>query len=178
MDLTEFANKMRQAAEEINAQREIECSRIANDAAQSVRLRVETDQTTAEGGSFGTYSEALVPQWMLTGRSEFKGADDIIKAGPWFQSYADLRAANNLNNDEINFKFTGQMWNETGITSVKDDGQTCTATIGGQSGYSEELLGYHSDRFGNILELSETEETKIYDAHRERITNIINKYIL
>tara|TARA_R100000655_G_scaffold6137_3_gene18032 strand:- start:119 stop:655 length:537 start_codon:yes stop_codon:yes gene_type:complete len=178
MDLNEFANIMKQAAEEINAQRQTESARIANDAAQSVRLRVETDQTTAEGGSFGTYSEALVPQWMLTGRSQSGGADDIIKAGPWFQSYADLRAANNLNNEEINFKFTGQMWDETGIINVQDDGQTCTATIGGQTPYSAELIGYHSERFGNILELSETEETKIYDAHRERITNIINKYIL
>ena len=84
----------------------------------------------------------------------------------------------NLNNEEINFKFTGQMWDETGIINVQDDGQTCTATIGGQTPYSAELIGYHSERFGNILELSETEETKIYDGLGERITNIINKYIL
>ena len=178
MDLNEFANKMRQAAEEINANRETESARIANDAAQAVRVRVETDQTTAEGGSFGTYSQAVVPQWMLTGRSPSAGADAIIKKGPWFQSYADLRAANNKNNDEINFNFSGLMWDETGITSIKDDGETCTATIGGQTPYSDELIGYHSDRFGNILELSEIEEKKIYDGHRERITNIINKYLL
>lgn len=178
MDLLEFINRLKQAAEEINANRETESARIANDAAQSVRIRVETDLTTAEGGTFGTYSRAVVPQWMLTGRSTFDGADAIIKKGPWFQSYADLRAANNLYNDEINFKFSGLMWDETGITSIKDDGETCTATIGGQTAYSEELLGYHADRFGNILELSEIEETKIYDGHRERITNIINKYLL
>tara|TARA_R100000655_G_scaffold88359_3_gene128658 strand:- start:192 stop:728 length:537 start_codon:yes stop_codon:yes gene_type:complete len=178
MDLTEFANKLRQAAEEITAQRQTECARIANDAAQAVRIRVETDQTTAEGGSFGTYSRAVVPRWMYYGRSASGGAENTIKAGPWFQSYADLRAANNLNNDEIDFKFTGQLWDETGVTSIKDDGEKCTASIGGQTAYSAELLGYHNARFGNILELSEIEENKIYDAHRERITNIINKYLL
>ncbi len=178
MDLLEFSNRLKQAAEEITANRETESARIANDAAQSVRLRVETDLTTAEGGSFGTYSQAVVPRWMYYGRSTSGGAENTIRGGDWFQSYADFRAANNLYNDEINFKFTGQMWDETGIVSIKDDGETCTATIGGQTAYSEEILGYHNDRFGNILELSEIEENKIYDAHRERITNIINKYLL
>jgi hypothetical protein len=52
-----------------------------------------------------------------------------------------------------------------------------TVAIVGTSARSQDLIGYHSERFGNILEASEEEVKKLKRASTKRVTKIINKYL-
>jgi hypothetical protein len=94
MGFLAFATRIKLAAEAINAQRENESILIGRETVALIRNRVQTDKLNAEGQPFGQYSRALVPQWFFYGRSLSAGAEDRIKAGDWFQSYADFKEAN------------------------------------------------------------------------------------
>jgi hypothetical protein len=168
MGFLAFATRIKLAAEAINAQRTVAL----------IRNRVQNDKLNAEGQPFGQYSRALVPQWFFYGRSLSGGAEDRIKAGDWFQSYADFKEANNMDGGDINnFTFSGDMWRNTGVTNVKNEGNSTTVTIGGQTTRAQNIQEWQEPRYGNILEANEEEKQLIYDAHTERINKILNTYL-
>lgn len=177
MGFLAFATRIKLAAEAINAQRENESILIGRETVALIRNRVQNDKTNAEGQPFGQYSRAVVPQWYFYGRSLSGGAEDRIKAGDWFQSYADFKEANNMDGGDINFTFSGDMWRNTGVTNVKNEGNSTTVTIGGQTTRAQNIQAWQEPRYGNILEANEEEKQKIYDAHTERINKILNTYL-
>jgi len=112
-----------------------------------VRLRIQNDATLADGSLLGTYSHAYLKQ-----RPKKKSSD-------------------------INLTDTGLMWKETGVDIVFVNETKATVAIVGTSARSQDLIGYHSERFGNILEASEEEVKKLKRASTKRVTKIINKYL-
>jgi len=177
MSLKNFSNSIALIVQELNASRAEEAVIIASEAMALVRNRVQNERKDKDGSSFGQYSQALVPQWYFYGRSNSQGAEDKIKKGSWFQSYADLREANGLNSTDIDFTFTGEMFSNTGVTNVSEQGATVTVEVGGQTDTAAEKLSYQEPRYGNILALSDSEKTLIFEAYQERLVNIINKYL-
>jgi hypothetical protein len=177
MSFLNFAVRLKLAAEEINATRENESVLVGKETTALIRNRVQTEKLNAEGQPFGQYSRALVPQWFFYNRSISAGAETKIKTGDWFQSYADFKEANNQDPNDINFTFTGDMWRNTGVNSVKSTEATTTVTIGGQTTRAQNIQEWQEPRYGNILETNENERQFIKEAHEERITKIINKYL-
>ena len=114
---------------------------------------------------------------MLEQKATTKGAKDKIRSGSWFQSYTDLREAQNLDTDSIDFTFTGRLWKEIGVSDIQGSRGITTVKIGGKTEYAKMLLGYQEPKHGNIVRPSEEEEERAIEAHRERIINIINKYL-
>ena len=174
--LFNLTNALKGLATELINNREQDSIVIASDTMALVRLRVQTDKEDADGLEFGQYSEAVVPQWMLYGKSLSDGAESKIKDGEWFQSYSDLREANNLETDAIDFTFSGDMWRNTGITNVQNTGFSTTVNLGGQTDRASDIIGYQEERYGNIIAISDEEEQLVVEAHEERISNLINKY--
>lgn len=176
MSILNFRENIKAFIEELNATRERESILIAQESSVLVRNRVQNDKVDSEGSSFGSYSEAVVPQWMLYGKSLSQGAEDRVKDGDWFQSYRDLREANNLPTDSIDFTFSGSMWKNIGVTSVENTQDTTTVDFGGQTERASNILGYQAERHGNIIELNQQERDFIGEAHSERIANLFAKY--
>lgn len=176
MSFLNFAQNIKNFIDELNDNREAESILIAKESAALVRNRVQNDKQNADGSSFGTYSEAVVPQWMLYGKSLSDGAEERVKEGPYFQSYKDLREANNLPTDEINFTFSGSMFKNIGPIGVENSRYSTKVAIGGQTERAANILEWQADRHGNIIELSEEERQFIVEAHLERITETLGKF--
>lgn len=177
MSFLDFSIRIKLLVEEINATREEESVLIGTELRTLVRNRVQNDKTNADGSAFGQYSQAVVPRWYFYGKSLSDGAEETIRQGDWFQSYTDFREANNLNTGDINFTFSGDMWRNTGVTQVQNDGDSVTVLIGGQTTRAADILGWQEPRYGNILEANEEEERFVEEAHRERIFNKIARYL-
>jgi len=177
MSFADFATRLKLVVEELNATRETDAVLIGKESIALVRNRVQNDKVDSSGNSFGGYSQALVPQWYLYGKSLSQGAEDRVKSGDWFQSYEDLRIANNLPVDSKNFTFSGEMWKNIGVTSVNTSGTSVTVTLGGQTQSAADKLAYQEPDNGNIIELNEDEERFIKEAAEERIFGIINKFL-
>lgn len=174
MDLNDFKNSLITLINEINNTREEESVIIAQELAATVRDRVQNDKEDAQGASFGTYSTAVVPQWYFYNRALSGGALDRIKAGAWFQSYEDARAANNLPIDAVNFTFSGDMFRQIGVTNIENVGFSTSVSYGGQTEYAKNILEYQAPKYGNIIQFSDEEKQTVLDAHRERIFNKLN----
>ena len=177
MSFLNFAVRLKLAAEEINATRENESILIGKETTALIRNRVQNDKLNAEGQPFGQYSRALVPQWFFYNKALSLGADKKLKTGDWFVSYADFKEYNNQDPNDINFTFTGDMWRNTGVNSVNNTEASTTVTIGGQTTRAQNIQEWQEPRYGNILEANENEKQFVKEAHEERITKIINKYL-
>ena len=177
MSLQNFSQNLKNLVEELNATREADSVLIATEAIALVRRRVQNEKVDKDGSAFGQYSQALVPRWYLYDRSNSQGADDRIRNGPWFQSYADLREANGLSSTDIDFTFSGEMFRNTGVTSVSSQGATVTVEVGGQTDSAQDKLDYQQERYGNIIALSKEEEIIVGEAYAERINNLITKFL-
>ena len=114
---------------------------------------------------------------MFYNKSLSGSAEEKVKQGDWFQSYEDLREANNLPTDAINFTFSGDFMRNIGITDIKNTNYTTTTVIGGLTTRAQEILSHQFERHGNIIAISEEEAQLIKEAHEERINNLINKYL-
>jgi len=176
-NLLNFINALKNISRDLIDTREQESIVIANDTIALVRLRVQTDKQDADGSDFGQYSEAVVPQWMLYGKSLSDGAEQRVRDGEWFQSYKDLREANNLETDGIDFTFSGNMWRNTGVNKVKNTSFTTSVSIGGQTEMASNKLSYQEPRHGNIIAISDEEQRLVIEAHEERVNKLINKYL-
>lgn len=177
MGLLDLAARFRVIIDEIEATRAEQSFLIAKELAATVRERVQNQKVDSDGSGFGGYSTAVVPRWMLEKRALSQGAKNTIRAGAWFQSYTDLRAANNLPTDAKNFTFSGAMWAQTGVTDIQGSNGITTVKIGGQTQYAKDILGFQEPQHGNLLEPSEQEIQTVEAAHEERILNIINRFL-
>jgi len=178
MDLTEFIQRLKLVANELQANREAESVQIGREAMALVRLRVQNDKENAQGASFGGYSTTKLPKYFFTGKSMSAAAEAKVKKRGAKMSYEEFREDNNLETDAKDFTFSGEMWRDTGVSEVNNTADTTTVIIGGTSERSRLLLGYNTERDGDILELSESEIDFVVDAHRERVLKVINKNLL
>jgi hypothetical protein len=177
MNIEDFVNNIGGMISELISTREEESIIIANDTMALVRNRIQNDKEDADGTEFGQYSETVVPRWMLKGKSLSDGAEEKVKKGAWFQSYVDLREANNLPTDAINFTFSGDLMRNLGIVTIKNTQYATTVSLGGQTTRAAEILSHQAERHGNILSVSEDEAQMVKEAHEERINNTISKYL-
>jgi len=173
---SQFAGILREIVKSLDDTREIEAETVAKDSLALVRDRVQNDKLKADLQPFGTYSGAVVPYWFYTNKpSNVSDATQkaLDKYG-YFVSYADWRDVNNLQSDQIDLTFTGEMWKSAFVTLGEVSEGIATATIQFESGENALKAGYHSERFGNILALSEEETEVIVLSYKERRFEFLN----
>ena len=149
MSFGEFAIRLRQTVQALNDSRENESILIAKELTALVRRRVQNEKVNSEGVPFGTYS----PFW------------------------ANVRANNNLPTDLKNYTFSGDMWRNTGPILVDNTAASTTVTIGGQTSRAAALLGFNSERDGDLIAPNEQEIQFVTEAHEERVFNILNDFL-
>lgn len=175
MSFLDLALNLKEITLRLNETREEESIIIATETAALVRNRVQNDKKDADGNTFDGYSQAVVPQWMLYSSATSDGAIDTLKQGPWFQSYEDLKVANNQPIDAKNYTNTGDMWRNTGVTGVESTNTTTKVAIGGQTTRAANIHTWTYERDDVVLiEPNEQERDFILEAHTERVLGIID----
>lgn len=177
MSLLDLVARIELIKQELESTREEESVRIANDMFSVTRLRIQQEREDSTGSKFGNYSVALVPRWYGEAKALSAGAKQRIRGGDYFQSYKDFREADGLQTEALDFTRTGQMFQQSGVTEIENTTNTTIVKIGGQTEYAKRILGYHNERFGNILQPNEEEVQLVVDAQRERIEELISRFL-
>jgi len=175
MSFLQLGLKLKEIVLRLDETREEESIVIAKETAALARNRVQNDKKDADGNTFDGYSQAVVPQWMLYSSATSDGAIDTLKQGPWFQSYEDLKIANNQPIDAKNYTNTGEMWRNTGVVAADSSNSVTRVAIGGQTDRAANIHTWTYERDDVVLiEPSEEEIEFILEAHTERVLGIIS----
>ncbi len=149
MSPDEFLEQWAALREELTNNRSREVLLVAHESLALIRLRVQSSGIDADGQSFGFYSA----------------------------QYEKERERRNLRTDFIDLTATGGMWRELEITIEADEEEISTALVQGRTTRAIDLLEYNSDRYGDLLQLSDDEEDRITKAYFERKIELIQNFL-
>ena len=149
MSPDEFLEQWAALREELTNNRSREVLLVAKESLALIRLRVQSSGIDADGQSFGFYSA----------------------------QYEKERERRNLRTDFIDLTATGGMWRELEVTIEADEEEISTALVQGRTTRSIDLLEYNSDRYGDLLRLSDDEEDKVTKAYFERKIELIQNFL-
>ena len=149
MSPDEFLEQWAALREELTNNRSREVLLVAHESLALIRLRVQSSGIDADGQSFGFYSA----------------------------QYEKERERRNLRTDFIDLTATGGMWRELEVTIEADEEEISTALVQGRTTRAIDLLEYKSDRYGDLLQLSDDEEDKVTKAYFERKIELIQNFL-
>ena len=161
---------------------------IANDIKASVRSRITETGIDADGNKMSDntgetpYSDAVVPYWFFkkkdSNRNPEKQAKELLKKKGYFISYAEWRGQHDLPVDKVTLSFTARMWKsiESFITEHSNDRTVVEVKANNQEDQAK--VNYNSERYGNILRLSEDERNALIEDNNFRIQEILREYNL
>lgn len=149
MSPDEFLEQWAALREELTNNRSREVMLVAHESLALIRLRVQNSGIDADGQSFGFYSA----------------------------QYEKERERRNLRTDFIDLTATGGMWRELEVTIDADEEEISIALVQGRTTRAIDLLEYNSDRYGDLLQLSDDEEDKVTKAYFERKIELIQNFL-
>lgn len=115
------------------------------------KRRVIGSRETHSGGIFGIYSPAYLKKRISAG----KGSDP-----------------------RINFSYTGKMWQSTQPVIVSSTDQEVRIRIAPLDSQRNKVMGYHDERFGEIIQLSAEEIEIIKDDFILGLQDLMNSTLL
>lgn len=180
MNIKEAINAYQRLSAELEATRGQEYARIGADALALVKRRIINKGELSDGQKLGNYSTKPVPYWFYKGketvRNNAKAVADLLKQFGYFASYKDWREVNNLPTSFINLSFTAKMWKSVFAKLEKQTPQAVTIGISASTERDKKLLGYHQERWGNLLALNVAELQYIKNAIDARLKRLFTKY--
>lgn len=182
MNLTGFQQGLKKAKHEIQSALQGEGAKAGADAAALIEDRIVTKGEKNNGQKFSPYSNKEVPAFLYFGKSRNGAGESAVKKAAKDKqgvSYSDFRRFNGLNTNVKNFQFTGEMFQNFGVRSVRVIGQgIIEIEIGGKNARSNLLLKAHSEREDSELTApSKNEVQLVVNGIQERIKTIINRNI-
>lgn len=146
MDISDYINKLKQRKQAFQKNIVKLCADSAFTVAALSKSRVINERIDEEGNIFGIYSE----------------------------EYQETRKKKNLTGEQINFSFSNQMWTTT-IPRLESSTDKKIVFVIKPSKANEEKMKYQSERFGNIVALSQEEIEKHNKTLSENINSVIIK---
>lgn len=192
MKLSEFAENLVRAIEQLNLNRERDAFLSVREGIALAKLRVTNNGIRADGQKFKGYSKNALP-WFYFGSSYGKNGTrkpdfdvdaaverlkkKMKKAGQDFASYFDFRGIIGRPTAFKNFSLTGDMW-----ASVREEVKAKSKTkvvVEVKSSiqfYNDTVIPAHNNREGiNILKTSPDERKLVFKAYRERRLNVLRQ---
>ena len=167
MDFSEWTNRLGILIQILESERAETMLKNVADMLALVQARIINERENVKGGSFGTYSDAVVPFWFYRGkdtrRNNQTAVDDLYYRVGYFASYQDWREVNNLTGDQINFSFTGEMWKSMKPIILQDKSGVVVIGWVLDDPEKDRLMGFHLGRFPDLLDLN-ARELKIMDT--------------
>ena len=150
---------------------------VAATALAVVRDRIQDTGVDSKGVKFKGYSTKEIPAFFYTGKSLKKLKKDEFGEDALQQndmlSYKEWRELNNLQTDHVDLTFTGDMWRKTAIISAGLAPEGYVVSIGGNTREAQDKINYASDKYGNILSVSEKEEKNLTEDYDEMLDKLI-----
>lgn len=149
--------------------------RVARTGLSLLRNRIINDGQNSKGESLGSYSTNPLPAYFYEGKGISAGADEKLKKsqkkGKEGVSYKDWREFNGLQTNHIDLKFSGDMWRDIDVISNESSAHGVVTIVGAKnsitrkSGKSslktDDLMEFNSDRYGDIMAISQEEENEL-----------------
>lgn len=120
---------------------------IALDAKAKIQSRIQEKGQTAEETSFPAYSPKYKIKKQLQGK------------------YVGF----------TNLTLTGGMFRRMGIISTEQQGDIYFVTVGGNDADSQNKINWTSDQYGDIMQVSDSEEQDLGETYNNEIQNVINE---
>lgn len=132
-------------------------------------------------GSGNPYSEKDIPAFFYKNAETLnagasKYVDDQIEEGEGI-SYKDWREANNLQTDHVDLTFSGRMWQNIGLTSVKSGQNIAIVTISGKTTEAEDKAFFNSIRYGDILTPNQEENEELELVVDTKLQHLANQLL-
>lgn len=178
-NLSDIRLQIQAARSKLAAALEPEALKAGADIAALVENRIVTTGKKSSGAPLTAYSEKEVPAFFFFNRSRNAAGERAVRAKAKARegiSYKEFRGLNGLNTAQKNLEFTGEMWQEFGVTGIRViQPGLIVVSIGGKSNRSEELLGYHSERENtDVTEPSKQEIEQVQAALSARLEKILS----
>lgn len=188
MKLSEYRQRIQQVKKDLEVAHAQVMLSLALNAIALIKARVANEGVNAQGESFGEYSTKpmLVGKKSFrnkSGANEFMGSKTKRRALEWRTikrngkiyrlaiipgGYKQVREMSKLQVKHIDFSFTGRMMKN--IAVVKHD--RTHALIAPKSEDNKKKLVGNSERFGRILELSQSEWALLQEKYDLQIVQI------
>ena len=150
MNLDQFILESRGFVSEIEKELPNLLSEVAVNANSLIQLRVQETGINASGTKLGDYSDGV---------------------------YKSTRSDRGLPTNFVNLTFTGRMWSNIDIISVKSQGGTAKVQVGASIEENEDKLSFNSVRYEDeILEVSESEEEELDIVMDAGVQQIADKF--
>lgn len=138
----------------------------------------------SEGIPGASYSEKGVPAYLVEKSSYARlnsGFDRMIKRKKKSGepvSWKDVRAANGLQTNHVDYTFSGRTLQNLTIVDTVVNGPLVTAYLGANEPESASKLSYGFARYGNFLAPNEEEKVLLLDQVKEQMNERIKVYKL
>ena len=95
--------------------------------------------------------------------------------GSYSPAYAKKRAKKGFQTNHIDLTYTGQMWRGTRVTDSSPSGNRYEVSVAGGNPDAQAKLNYVSDRYGDVLQTSSSEEKKLSQFIDDRLNELIKE---
>lgn len=161
---------------------------VALNAYALVRDRIINDGTNGEGASLGSYSDNDLPLFFYTGKSLNAGGEAAVEKAKKDKkglSYKEFRQANNRPTDHVTLNFSGQMWKDVGVIKQIVSGTKIVTVVGAKNTINrfsgkksittDDILEGNRDRYGDFLEVNDSEQTDLAKTYDSLLQKLIDK---
>jgi len=180
--INDYRINLQRAIADIRANRKAETALILQDELALIKSRVVESGQNAAGGSFGKYSQAVVPYWFHG--SNLDNADfnvknkqkELLKKKGYFASYEDWREINNRPTAFKNFSFTNEMMEGIEPMVLADGNDSTTYEFGSDDKAVQDKVNWNKGQDGDFLKQSASERELLTKLNRQRIFKVFAKY--
>lgn len=167
-------------------------ARLAVTALSLVRNRIINDGVNSKGNSLGKYSQNPLPTYFFSGKSISAGGDKGVKAyekanrklGINGVSYEQFRDANNLQTNHVDLKVSGDTWRDIDVLETFNEGGKIITLVASKNSISRkngkgtiktgEITEFLGERYGDFLQLNETETEILEEALDAEVQNLVD----
>lgn len=119
---------------------------------------------------------ALDSKAKIQDRIQEKGKTSEETSFPEYSpGYKKKRAKNGRQTNHVDLTYTGGMFRRMGIVSAGQQGAEYVVSVGGQDGISQDKIDWNSERYGDIMNLTDKEEQDLEETYNNEIQRIIDE---
>lgn len=158
---------------------------LPHSALMRVRTRIQEEGKSAKGKKLKAYSKNPLPTFFFTGDNASPAlTEDQVKKYPDGISYLDYKKEVGRYTGKTDMTLTGRTWNNivtrekiTGKQdkTVTEDGFRTVISAGSEE--TQNKLDWNSERYGDLLELSEKEEEELHELFDDELTRFARLYV-
>ena len=178
----EYQIRLRATIKDLELNRVARTQIAARGALAILQRRIHSKGEKSDGTSFGKYSDAKVPFWFFenkeTQRNAKQQAEAMRKKVGYFASYKDWREQHGLQTEHKDFVFTARMQQNIIPRLLSHSVSKTVIEIGASQAKEKKKLEYITQREGEYLKLSKSEQKFLFIQNLKRVQDALRKNLI